>query len=232
VLGLKRPHAKRNRRYLASVTEAPDPELWFADKEFTSDWLSNKLWPWFSALHHLRGRPVKVLDVGSYEGRSAIAFLSYLPQSHVTCIDTFGLEDVTARHDHGGTVECRFDRNVSCYGERVTKIRDRAANALDLLRVSQSMFDVIYLDAGKGRDWYFALTALAWPLLRNDGILIWDDLKWGYDKPSKDRPGDAIRLYHAAYSSCLDILHEDRQLIARKTQDWPNTIVSRRWPAP
>lgn len=200
----------------------PNTEEWFNDKEFTTDWLSPKLGPWFSVLEPLRNKPVDVLDVGSYEGRSAIAFLSYLPLSRVTCVDTFDLPGIGTHIDDTNAVESRFDRNVAAYGQRLTKIKDRAANALDRLGVKKAKYDVIYLDAGKGRDWLFTLSALAWPLLRTGGILIWDDLRWGRDKPGHLRPGEGIRLFCATFSDCLDILHEDRQMIARKTADWPD----------
>ena len=118
-------------------------------------------------------------------------------------------------------------------GERVTKIRDRAANALDLLRVSQSMFDVIYLDAGKGRDWVFCTDSAGLAVASQRWHL---DLGRSQVGVRQAEQGPAGRCNPPgtmqSYSSCLDILHEDRQLIARKTQDWPNTIVSRRWPAP
>jgi hypothetical protein len=32
---------------------------------------------------------VKILDIGSFEGRSAVFFLKYLPGSTIVCIDTF-----------------------------------------------------------------------------------------------------------------------------------------------
>lgn len=230
VLGLRRPREKNrslsesqvSRPRLQPLASLPDPQSWFVGKEFTSDWLTHKIVPWFSALEPMVDQPVKVLDVGSFEGRSAVAFLSYLPHSHVTCIDTFCLEEVDVSTDEGSVVEQRFDRNLSSYAGRVTKIKDRAANAVDRLRVDGATFDVIYLDAGKGRDWIFALTALSWPLLRTNGILIWDDLKWGRNKPSKERPGEAIRLYCSAFANCLDIMHDDWQMIARKTRDWPS----------
>jgi predicted O-methyltransferase YrrM len=190
---------------------------WFAGKELTTDWLKSSIDRWFSTLAHLRDKPADILEVGSYEGRSAIAFLSYLPLSRVTCVDTF------YPNDENRVIEGRFDRNMAPFGDRVVKIKDHAANALDLLRIQKASFDVIYLDAGKKRDWVFALSTLAWPLLRTGGIMIWDDLRWGVRDgvPSPDRPGDAIKLFRDCFLPSLEVIHEQKQLIVRKTSDWP-----------
>lgn len=196
------------------VEPLAEVSAWFAGKDFTTDWVSNKVGNWLPALAHLRDRQAEILEVGTYEGRSAIAFLSYLPQAKVTCIDTFQI-------GNNPSVEERFDRNVAEFGERVVKVKDRAANALDKLRRDGASYDAIYLDAGKGRDWVFALSALAWPLLRLDGVLIWDDLAWGKDRPSAERPAEAIRLFRQAFAKCLDVVYEGEQLIARKTAAWP-----------
>jgi predicted O-methyltransferase YrrM len=204
----------RFSKLASSGASSADVSAWFAGKDFTTDWVSKKMGNWLPVLAHLRDRQADVLEVGTYEGRSAIAFLSFLPQAKVTCIDTFQI-----RNNPG--LEERFDRNVAEFGERVVKIKDRAANALDKLRREGASYDAIYLDAGKGRDWVFALSALAWPLLRVDGVLIWDDLAWGKDRPGAERPAEGIRLFRMAFAKCLDVLYEGEQLITRKIAAWP-----------
>jgi predicted O-methyltransferase YrrM len=223
-LGLKQRRAERIAcSFAASPVSYEEMQAWFGNKEFTSDWLTEKILPWFEILRPLRETAVEVLDVGSYEGRSAVAFLSYLPHSRVSCIDTFRSDEVFWSQADSSSVEEKFDRNMAPYCNRVRKIKNRAATALDQLATDGAEFDVIYLDAGKRRDWVYSLTALAWPLLRTGGILIWDDLTWGESKgrPSEERPGDAIRLFRQTFATCLEVLHEDKQLIARKTAKWP-----------
>ncbi len=197
---------------------APDLAAWYSDKDFTTDWLTRDLDSWLAALDQFKGRPAKVLDIGSYEGRSAVTFLEMLPNAHVVSMDQFAFAD----KELAVAVEARFDKNMEGYGERIRKIKGPAAATLDDLRKQKEAFDVIYADAGKARDWVFALSALAWPLLKVGGVIIWDDLKWGRDKPSAERPGDAILLFAEAFAPSLEVLHNDRQLIARKTSEWPN----------
>lgn len=202
--------------------QRPDTAAWFAGKTFTTDWLGSKLDPWFAALAPLREHPVRVLELGSFEGRSAVAFLEYLPRSHVSSVDRFEFKDRHANGSDGLTVEDRFDKNMQPYGERITKIKGSVLSVLDGLMSEHARFDVIYLDAGKQRDNVFANSVAAWPLLNIGGIVIWDDLDWGSDLASADRPGDAIRLFAKAFAPCLHVMHQRSQLIAKKKSDWPN----------
>jgi predicted O-methyltransferase YrrM len=95
------------------------------------------------------------------------------------------------------------------------------AGAAALEMLSGKSFDVIYLDAEKTRHGAFAHSALAWPLLKFGGILIWDDLLWEEQRPHDQRPGPGIELFRSTFKSCLSVLHQDWQLIARKTREWP-----------
>jgi hypothetical protein len=199
-----------------------EAERWFADKEFTSDWLSDRLPYWAPALAEFRKAEARVLDIGSFEGRSAIAFLEMLPRSHVTTVDSFGQPEIEAR--------CR--KNLSPYGHRVEIIKMGAAAAMEKLSGS---FDVIYLDAAKTQEGAFAHSILAWPLLQLGGVIIWDDLYWqAVENPNEwdnalpgQGPGPGIFLFYETFKGCLSLLSLKSQLIARKTREWPET---RHWP--
>ena len=60
--------------------------------EFSHDWFSSNI-PGFSRhLAHLRDKPCTALEIGSYEGRSAVWLLDNIltnEQSRLTCIDIF-----------------------------------------------------------------------------------------------------------------------------------------------
>lgn len=198
-----------------------DTTSWFEGKQFTSDWLSSKLGPWIRELAHLRDAPAQVLDVGSYEGRSCVAFLCLMSQSTVTAIDTFCSDEVALQAEQPNEVESRFDANLESFGGRASKIKGRVASILDQLQLEQREFDVIYLDAAKARSSALVHSVMAWPLLKKGGILIWDDLKWGGSLPSSDRPSDAIFLFCDAFRDSIEVRHCGRQMIVRKLSDWP-----------
>jgi hypothetical protein len=61
------------------------------------------------------------------------------------------------------------------------------------------------------------------PLLKIDGVLIWDDLLWNREHPAEERPESGIRLFRAASAASLNILHDGCQMIVIKTRDRPKT---------
>ena len=62
---------------------------WFRHGEFSTDWATSHFSVWRRVLAPLRGRGAQVLEIGSWEGRSAIFFLNYLRDCKIVCIDTF-----------------------------------------------------------------------------------------------------------------------------------------------
>ena len=60
---------------------------WFWRGEFTSDWVWKNYSVWRRVLAPLHDKPAQILEIGSWEGRSAMFFLKYLPQSRIVCID-------------------------------------------------------------------------------------------------------------------------------------------------
>src|SRR5215216_4341237 len=112
--------------------------LWFWRGDFTSDWIWKNYSIWRRVLGPLRDRPAKILEIGSFEGRSAMFFLKYLPRSTIVCIDTF---EGTAEEgyvyklleNHLPGIEARFNRNLAPFSDRVEKIKSRSAPALDSL---------------------------------------------------------------------------------------------------
>ena len=199
-----------------------DAELasWFEGKEFTTDWIGRKAQAWFDVFAPLRYRSIDILEVGAFEGRSAVLFLNYFPSSTLTTIDSFQSSSA-GQSEYWQQIEQRCDSNLAGFGDRATKVRDHASNALVELAQAGRQFEIVYLDAGKQREWVFALSSLAWPLIQVGGFVIWDDFTWGPDRPSEEKPRDAIRLFTGAFAKCLSIEHSGSQLIARKTADWP-----------
>jgi len=183
---------------------------------FTADWFSRQIPMWESTLAALRGQPISILEIGSYEGRSATFLLGYLPESHITCIDIFA-----------GDYEAKFDANMASFQGRLRKIKNRSALALDMLMTEGRQFDLIYIDGSHERQDTFTDSVMAWPLLSIGGILIWDDWRWNLDGPSEHRPQHAIDLFCVAFSPCLKELHRDYQVMVRKTSEWPELRLPR-----
>ena len=130
---------------------------WFRGKEFTTDWSSGNFSLWRRVLWPLRNEPIKVIEIGSWEGRSAIFFLNFFDQSTIACIDTFAGNTEESKVYEGlagllPDVEQRFDRNLAPYQNRVEKIKSRSGPALEKLKMAGRRFDLAYIDGSHWRD--------------------------------------------------------------------------------
>jgi predicted O-methyltransferase YrrM len=193
-------------------------ESWFRNKSFTADWSSSHFAIWASHLDKLRDRDVSVLEIGSWEGRSAIFFLEFLPRCRITCIDTFtgGPEYAQLSDAVVSSIEARFDSNLAPYGARVRKIKSRSLPALDQLAQENKTFDLIYIDGSHARDDVLVDSVLAWRLLAPNGLCIWDDYIWGATLPSAQRPQHAIDTFLELHSNELEVRHSAAQIIVEK----------------
>lgn len=193
---------------------------WFIGKEFSTDWTSGNYPTWCVTLKDLRNVSAKILEIGSWEGRSAIFFLEYMPNSNITCIDTFsgGIENVAhpVQSQELPFVEQRFDRNLAAFGDRVKKIKGRSDVALGSMIPSENKYDLIYVDGSHERDAAMVDTLLAWQLLDSGGYLIWDDYGGGGKSPDSERVQSAIDVFLTWHSSELVLVHKGYQIIIQK----------------
>ena len=191
-------------------------EPWFKGKQFTSDWATDRFAVWTSVLGDLADQHVDILEIGSWEGRSAIFFLEYLPHSRITCIDTFEgsplLRSIPKWNAAIPYAQHRFDLNLLPYGDRVEKICSHSIPALFALFRAARCFDLIYIDGSHERDDVLMDSILSWRLLNENGILIWDDYTFQSARP----PKPAIDIFLAMNADDLTEIHRGKQLIVRK----------------
>ena len=176
---------------------------------FTTDFVSRRIPIWEQHLIEFKGKEnVSVLEIGSFEGRSTIWFLENIlthPTSSITCVDPFF------------RAEIRFDHNikVSGHANQVKKIKGRSESVLRTLK--ESIFDIIYID-GSHRALNVLMDAVSsWLLLKQGGIIIFDDYGWKPERAPEDRPETAIDIFIKAFHPHIEILHKDYQVIIRRT---------------
>jgi len=196
---------------------------WFWRGDFTSDWIWKNYSIWRRVLAPLRDRPARILEIGSFEGRSAVFFLKYMPQSTIVCIDTFAgtpEENYVYRHmeQQMSAAEARFDRNIKPFAARVEKIKSRSIPALEALIAQNRRFDLAYIDGGHRYDDVMADSLAAWQMLRPDGIVIWDDYEWAPEFAPEERPKPAIDDFLAAREGSYRLLAKGYQVIVEKTR--------------
>lgn len=155
-----------------------------------------------------------VLEVGSFEGMSALWFLETFPAARVTCVDHWRGSAEHVSQDMRA-VRARFFRNLSRHRGRVTVMEMDSADALASL--ARASFDVTYVDGSHAASDVMDDLVLAWRALRVGGVLIADDYAWdgaSPDGPSHPRP--AIDAFTRVYAPGLEVLHRGYQVVVRK----------------
>lgn len=144
----------------------------------------------------LAGQTVNdVLEVGSYEGQSALFWHHFFGRPRVTCIDTW--TEVAPGVTKAADVEDHFDTNAPF----ARKVVGHSTQSLSILAERESRFDLIYIDGDHSRLQVLIDSALAWPMLAPGGVMIWDDYEdYRPDLPESERPELAVRAFMAIIS--------------------------------
>jgi glycosyltransferase involved in cell wall biosynthesis/predicted O-methyltransferase YrrM len=196
-------------------------DAYFQGKLLTADWLTPRLSNWTRVLASKRDAAVEVLEIGSFEGRSAVFFLEHLPLARITCVESFkGSEEHTdpasPHFADMAEVERRFDQNMSPYGDRVKKRKGDSIDILPALRTEGRSFDIIYVDGDHHASSVFFDATLSWQMLAPDGILIFDDYLWQVGNSSAERPKTGIDEFLRNIGEEAEELSRDYQVIIRK----------------
>jgi predicted O-methyltransferase YrrM len=212
-----RPTAAR-----AGKPRAPklDVAPWYEGKTFKTDWTSWHFPNWAKWLAPYQKRELDVLEIGSWEGRSALFFLNYLPRCKLTCVDTFeGGQEHKAADDAETElpkIEKHFDANTAAFKSRIEKIKAPSWTALADLGVAGRRFDIAYVDGGHRAFEVFSDGMLTWPLMRKGGLVIFDDYQWEMMPDPLDNPKPGIDAFLKAVKGEFRNVHRKYQIAIEK----------------
>lgn len=167
--------------------------------------------------------PKRYLEVGAFEGRSALLFCLFaalhdpLNPVHLTSVDSWQGGD---EHVQGGIamsqVESSYDETLSLCRDWLhpdsvfEKHKEFSDVALNRIRAKGVAYDLILIDAGHKAKDVLVDMVYAWPLLRAGGVMIVDDYTW---VPKHDvnglllhSPKVGIDAFCACYADELTIL--------------------------
>lgn len=188
---------------------AQDLDKWFLGKNFSTEWTSRNIPHWQPVLDALSADPT-VLELGTWEGRTAVMLANYLPGSRITCVDGF---------DFGN--EGRFDGNVHEFGERIEKVKSHTIPALHNLIWAGRRYELIYVDASHERDLTLIDALMSWKMLKVGGFMIFDDYGMAdTDMEDEEKPKTGIDTFLDLQARHLEVLHKDYQVVIRKISEW------------
>lgn len=170
---------------------------------YSNEWFAKTALHWpglFKAVHWDAARPNVIVEVGSFEGASAVWMLTNLmhhQDSRLYCLDTFagGIEH-SSKQVEG--LEERFRHNIGLSGRanQVEVLKGRSIDGLVTLVARGIKADFVYIDGSHLAADVMADAVLSWELLRPGGLMVFDDYLWPIflDQPLK-HPKTAIDAF-------------------------------------
>jgi hypothetical protein len=191
--------------------------------DFTNQWFEQTKAVWDYLIPKFR--PLKILEIGSFEGRSicyVIEKLAGMPDLEIHCVDTWtgGAEhqaDGPASYDMQ-SVEQRFHHNVQVAIDRSkSKINIKIHKGCSDLVLSKLIadgnadyFDLIYVDGSHQAPDVLSDAVMGFKLLKKNGIIIFDDYLWG-DNRAADF--DVLNCPKIAIDSFVNIYYKKLKIL-------------------
>lgn len=193
---------------------------------FSEIWFEKNIPIWTDQLKHLCSYKLEVLEIGSFEGASTTWILDELfknENSILTSVDTFegSVEHKSSKEISSilGSIEEKFDENINKTGksDQLKKIKSKSYDALIEMNLRFDVaFDLIYIDGSHVASDVISDAVLSWPLLKEGGILIFDDYKWDKYSDDYNNPRIAIDAFINCYKPELEIIRIGYQVIVKK----------------
>ena len=188
--------------------------------QFSNDWFTNNIPYWNEVFekYDLKNKPIKALEVGSWEGMSSLFILATLPKATLISVDTWQGADEHQGSSTLQTIERNFDKNIEAYRDRSTKFKGTSFNFfIDYVVINS--FDLIYIDGSHHTDDVIVDAIKGFELLKVGGVMIFDDYFWGYYNKPIDNPAGAVNAFLRLKEGAFEIECIYGQLILKKIKD-------------
>ena len=155
-----------------------------------------------------------ILEIGSYEGRSALFFLNNFNDSYIHCVDTWSGSDEHDNFDFN-RIEKNFDFNSSIF-QSSNRLKKFKMTSNEFFLNNSKKYNLIFVDGDHSSAQVKIDINNSWKVLNNGGYLILDDYMWWFYKELKKNPSTPINSFIVNHISQIDSLKIWQQVIIKK----------------
>jgi len=187
-----KPKVKKEKRHYKSLLR---------NLTISSDFFSTNVYYFYKHIKNYKN--FDYLEIGSYEGCSAIYIANKFKESKICCVDIW--ERVKEEYSDGinfNDIEKNFDHNSKNYSN-IYKYKDYSDN---FFLKNKNTFDVIYVDGHHLAEQVYNDAVNSWKFLNSNGLLIFDDYIWKNYQDLSKNPCFAINKFLKERWSNLKIL--------------------------
>jgi len=184
-------------------------------KNFSTFWFLNNHKIFASFLPEDFNKIFRYLEIGSFEGMSALFVLSNWKNSKVTTVDTWKTSsDKSQKLDFNlSKVENNFDKNLKDFS--FEKIKKKSEEALEFLKEKKRLFDIIYIDGSHNGKEILNDATKSFKILSPGGIIIFDDITNIYDGILM-QPHEAFEKFYYKNKNFVKILYNKNIAVIQK----------------
>ena len=186
------------------------------DKKFSEDWFSGNIPHWVDAFEWCgidRNDDLYILEIGSFQGRSALFFAEYFPLAKIDCVDTWAGSDEHEENDAVSALEDVFKTNLKGYSNLQMHIMTSWEY---FLNSDSAGYDIIYVDGShRATDVLLDLVS-SFYRLRRGGLLMLDDYLWKHYGKAYKNPCTAINAFYKIFETELEVVRFGYQVYLRK----------------
>lgn len=193
--------------------------------QFSYDWVSDMAPVWANVLKEFKGRPhLNYLEIGVFEGRSMIWMFENM-LTHETAQAT-GIEMFTFKDRDF------VESNLKAAGilNRVNLLEGESQFVMRTLEPEQ--YDIIYVDGDHRARGAVTDMALAWILLKEGGVMIFDDYTLHADcNPTEAQVKDAADMFVSCFQNEMELIERtDRQVFMKKRPLYSSDYITQAGP--
>ena len=181
------------------------------------DLFSNNIPSWLYIFdeYKILNKKMNVLEIGAYEGRSSFFLLKTLKNINLTCVDTFKPFHELQENDitKFKKIFFNFKKNISQYSDKVKIIKKKSSF---FFNKNFEKFDLIHIDGSHEFKDVKNDAKEAFKILKNKGIIIFDDFLWQNNQALKESITYAILEFVNMNKNKIQILYVNYQLIIQK----------------
>jgi hypothetical protein len=181
------------------------------------NWFNGQKYNFENHLTKFKGEPdLKFLQIGAYTGDASEWLLTNIltDQSSILLdVDTWeGSDEIEHKSINFSEVYEFYKKRMEPYAN-VRSVRNTSEN---FLKNNQTLYDFIYIDGDHTEKIVYADAIGAWPRLKTEGILAFDDYLWGQDVHPSLRPKLAIDRFLEEKQGEYTLLSQDYQVWVQK----------------
>jgi predicted O-methyltransferase YrrM len=185
--------------------------------EITQNWFSANIPVWEKVLSEFKDKPIKAIEIGSFEGMSALWLCENIlthPDSHLDCVDPYEpyLEHMDPPLDMVKAKE-NFVKNTESVKDKLTL---HVESSFDYMKNRTEKVDLIYVDGDHSARACLIDMVQSHLLLNLGGMIIVDDYLWAGMLEGVDVPKGAINAFMNFFAEQYSLVSIGYQVILKK----------------